>query len=86
MQGFIVHDFHDKFDEALQQLAQYYSDALLFYLLLRTDRFVLFICRWYREGKLKKQVFLQRGGLTAGPRAFTAMMHGENIGKTLVKV
>jgi len=62
-QGFIVHDFHDQFDTALQELA-----------------------KWYREGKLKKHVFLQRGGLTAGPRAFSAMMHGENIGKTLVKV
>jgi NADPH-dependent curcumin reductase CurA len=63
IEGFIVHDFHDKFDEALQQLA-----------------------KWYKEGKLKKQIFLQRGGLTAGPRAFSAMMHGENIGKTLVKI
>ncbi|WP_031500324.1 NADP-dependent oxidoreductase [Bryobacter aggregatus] len=42
--------------------------------------------QWYGEGKLKFPEQIAEGGIEAAPAAFIGMLHGENLGKQLVRI
>lgn len=44
------------------------------------------LANWYKQGKLKFPVQIAEGGIEAAPRAFIGMLHGENLGKQLVRI
>ena len=41
---------------------------------------------WYKAGKLKFPEQIAEGGIDAAPAAFIGMLHGDNLGKQLVRV
>ncbi len=44
------------------------------------------LANWYKQGKLKFPVQIAEGGIEAAARAFIGMLHGENLGKQLVRI
>jgi NADPH-dependent curcumin reductase CurA len=43
------------------------------------------LVNWYKEGKIKARTFISNG-FDKLPTAFLGLLHGENIGKSLVKL
>ncbi len=44
------------------------------------------LAAWYKAGKLKFPEQIAEGGIDAAPAAFIGMLHGENLGKQLVRI
>ena len=44
------------------------------------------LTQWYGEGKLKFAEQIAEGGIEAAPAAFIGMLHGDNVGKQLVRI
>lgn len=44
------------------------------------------LATWYQAGKLKFPEQIAEGGIDAAPAAFIGMLHGENLGKQLVRI
>jgi NADPH-dependent curcumin reductase CurA len=44
------------------------------------------LAKWLQEGKIKRKVYIIRGGIEAAPQGLVDMYAGANTGKTLVEV